>query len=319
MIIANPIYDPIFKLLMENKRIATFFIETLIGEKIETIAMMPHEYVYEKQAKIDKLKEEQKLEVVEEQVFKILRYDFVATIRNANGEHKKIIIEIQKTSKPTDLMRFRSYLGKQYQTQDVIEVATGNVEEALPIISIYLLGFTVSKTKSPAIKVNRTYIDLIEQKEIKEKSTFIEALTHDGFFVQIPHIAGKPRTALEKLLSIFEQTNFIDQQETTKKYQYSDKTIEELEEMLNLLEYAAADPQTKREMEEAWWAEQDEKEYERVRQELIQKNQELTKKDQELTKQSQELTKKDQELTKQSQEIEELHRQIKELQTGKKP
>ena len=37
MLIANPIYDSVFKRLMENKRSARFFIETLTGEKIEKL------------------------------------------------------------------------------------------------------------------------------------------------------------------------------------------------------------------------------------------------------------------------------------------
>jgi hypothetical protein len=46
MIIANPIYDIIFKRLMENRRIARFFVETLIGEHVVDIAMLPQEYTY---------------------------------------------------------------------------------------------------------------------------------------------------------------------------------------------------------------------------------------------------------------------------------
>jgi hypothetical protein len=48
MIIANPIYDTVFKRMMENRRIARFFVATLIGEPVEEIAMMPKEYTYEK-------------------------------------------------------------------------------------------------------------------------------------------------------------------------------------------------------------------------------------------------------------------------------
>jgi hypothetical protein len=46
MVIANPIYDMVFKRLMENRRVARFFIETLIGEQVEEIAMVPQEYTY---------------------------------------------------------------------------------------------------------------------------------------------------------------------------------------------------------------------------------------------------------------------------------
>ena len=42
-------------------------------------------------------------------------------------------IEIQKSRKPTDLIRFRTYLGEQYQQTDMVEVKSGKVEKALPI------------------------------------------------------------------------------------------------------------------------------------------------------------------------------------------
>jgi len=44
MVIANPIYDIVFKRLMENKRIARFFVETIIGEQVEDIAVVPQEW-----------------------------------------------------------------------------------------------------------------------------------------------------------------------------------------------------------------------------------------------------------------------------------
>jgi hypothetical protein len=283
MIIANPIYDTVFKRLMENRRIARFFVETLIGEQVEEIAMMPKEYTYEKKSKKKKNKIQDEKENVEVEILSVIRYDFVATIRNAEGENKKVLIEIQKSSKPTDLMRFRTYLGEQYKLQDVVEVATGKVEKALPIISIYLLGFTVPKIKTPAIKVNRTYIDMIGKTEIKQKSKLIEALTHDGYFVQIPHIKGKPRTSLEKLLSVFEQQYFVDDKETTKEYEYP-LDDENVEEMVEMLKYAAADPKTKREMEAAWWADQDEKEYERMEKEIEENKKTIAEKDREIAK-----------------------------------
>ena len=271
MIIANPIYDTVFKRLMENRRIARFFVETLIGEQVEEIAMMPKEYTYEKKSKKKKNTVPQGDESVEVEILSVIRYDFVATIRTAEGENKKVLIEIQKSSKPTDLMRFRTYLGEQYKIRDLVEVATGKVEKALPIVSIYLLGFTIPKIKTPAMKVNRSYIDMIGKTEIKQKSRLVEALTHDGYFVQIPHIKGKPRTSLEKLLSVFEQKYFIDDKETTKEYEYQPDD-ENMEEVLKTLKYAAADPKTKREMEAAWWADQDEKEYERMEKELAEKD-----------------------------------------------
>ena len=270
MLIANPIYDTVFKRLMENKRSAKFFIQTLTGEQVEDIAMVPQEYTYYAQIKKDN--EPIEKEVIEDnkrkwEILSIIRYDFVATIRNADGESKKVIIEIQKSSKPADLMRFRTYLAEQYKRRDVVEVASGKVEKALPIVCIYLLGFKLTNIKAAAIKVCRTYIDMIDQTEIKQRNEWIEALTHDGYFVQIPYITGKPRTLLESVLSVFEQKYFIDDKNTLKDYEYPIED-ENLKAMVEILRHAAADAKTRREMEELWWAEENEKEYERVEKEL---------------------------------------------------
>jgi hypothetical protein len=305
MIIANPIYDIVFKRLMENKRIARFFVETIIGEKVEDIAVVPQEYTYYSNVKKKKGKKKAENKDTQEEweVLSVIRFDFVATIRNANGEYKKILIEVQKSNNPTDLMRFRTYLGEQYKRMDVIEVASGKVEKALPVISIYLLGFKLPEIQAVAIKVGRSYIDMIGQKEIKEKSEWIESLTHDGYFVQIPRIAGKPRTSLEKLLSVFEQKYFVDDKGTIKEYEYP---VDEAEVnlMLELLKHAAAEEKTRREMEEAWWAEQRAEELQKELQEskkrLEEKDKSLAEKDRENEKLKNELKKLKRQLENQS-------------------
>lgn len=44
MIIANPIYDLIFKRLMENERVVKFFIGTLMEETIKGMDVKPQEF-----------------------------------------------------------------------------------------------------------------------------------------------------------------------------------------------------------------------------------------------------------------------------------
>ncbi|MCL2132330.1 MAG: hypothetical protein FWH36_07780, partial [Lentimicrobiaceae bacterium] len=148
MIIANPIYDIVFKRLMENKRIASFFIRTLTGEQVEDIAMMPQEYTYYAKVKKDTIQVESKDIKVKTEILSLIRFDFVATIRNADGGYKKVLIEVQKSNNAADLMRFRTYLGEQYKRMDVVEVSSGKVEKALPVICIYLLGFKLPEIQA---------------------------------------------------------------------------------------------------------------------------------------------------------------------------
>jgi len=266
MLIANPIYDTAFRRLMENRHVARFFIETLIDEQVDDIALVPQEYTYRTIRK-KKKPENPEIDTDKSEVFSVIRYDFVATIRTKRGEFKKVLIEIQKSSNPTDLMRFRTYLGEQYKRADVVDAKKGMVEKAIPIITIYLLGFTIPGIDAAVIKVARKYLNLFDQKEIGQKSEWIEALTHDGYFVQIPYIKGRPRTLLQKMLSVFEQEYFIDDKNIVKKYDH-DVENENIREMVRILEYAAADPKDRRTMEEEYWAICNEEEYERMRVEL---------------------------------------------------
>ena len=263
--IANPIYDTVFKYLMENKRVARFFIETLIGEKVTEIAVVPQEYVYKKAIR-KKEKETEKVKETKNNIvefFSVIRYDFVATICTETGEYKKVLIEIQKSHKYTELLRFRHYLGEQYRRVDVINTKTGEEEKSLPIICIYILGFKLLNHDTPALKVGRVYKNLINNRTMSGKDKFVEALTHDGYFVQIPRIKGKPRKTLGKLLSIFEQRYFIDNKEIVKIYDHHvDNEI--IKEILDILRNVAADPKELKAIEAEWFAIKDEEGYEKA-------------------------------------------------------
>ena len=47
IIIANPMYNVVFKLLMADKDIARYFVGTVLGEKITDTDFAPQEYSYE--------------------------------------------------------------------------------------------------------------------------------------------------------------------------------------------------------------------------------------------------------------------------------
>jgi len=262
VIIANPIYDVVFKNLMTtskgtNKDIASYFFGTILGEEITDIDFLPQEYTYHKPKSKKNTKSKN-------EVLTIIRLDFVATIRTKNGEYKKILIEIQKSHKPQDLLRFRTYLGEQYKQKDRIVIKDNKIEKAIPIVIIYMLGFELSGIAPIVVKVPRQYIDMICNGVIDERHPFIESLTHDGYFIQTPRINNEMFvdwdncSDLIKILSLFEQDYFIDKEEKTmKKYTYS-ITDKNLKKMVETLEYIAADPKIRRVMQEEYWAAQDE-------------------------------------------------------------
>lgn len=263
MVIANPIYDVVFKRMMENERVAKFFIGTLLEQNIETVEVKPQEFTYTEGLA----------------GLAVFRLDFIATIKTESGELKKVLIEIQKARNQIDLMRFRRYLAEQYKKQDTVN----NIKVILPVTTIYVLGFKLPEIDSPCLKVERNYKDLVNSKIINTKSDFVEKLTHDSFIVQVERITDKYQTRLDKLLSVFEQTNFVDNNTITKQFNH-EPDLEEVKIITDILHYTGTDPEEKERIEieqEAWRSvnamfEQKENELMQV---IEQKNKALTEKD----------------------------------------
>jgi hypothetical protein len=294
MIIANPIYDVVFKKLMENDRVVKFFIGTLLEQTIESVEVKPQEFTYtEKLAGLA-----------------IFRLDFIATIKTENGEYKKVLIEIQKAKNHIDLMRFRNYLAEQYKKEDTVN----NERTILPITTIYILGFKLPEIETSCIRVERNYKDLINKAIINKKCEFIEKLTHDSFIVQVDRITDRYQTRLDKLLSVFEQSNFIDDSKVTKKFVHK-TDIEEVEIITNILHHSGTDPDERKLIDtekEAWRTvnatfENERRDFAKA---LTAKDQVITEKDKALTEKDKVLTEKDKALTEKDRIIEELMRKL---------
>jgi len=277
MVIANPIYDVVFKRLMENDKVAKFFIGTLLEETIESVEVKPQEFTY-----TDKLAG-----------LSVFRLDFIATIKTELGESKKILIEIQKAKNQIDLMRFRNYLAEQYKKEDSIN----DEIVILPITTIYILGFKLPEISSSCIKVERNYKDLVDKKLIDTRSDFVEKLTHDSFIVQVERITDRYQTKLDKLLSIFEQKNFIDDKKIMKEFNHSIDN-EDIRLTTEILHYTGTNPEERKKIEteqEAWRTvnamfENEKKQFIKT---LNEKDQALNEKDQALNEKDQALNEKD--------------------------
>lgn len=225
MLIANPIYDTVFKYLMEDIDIAKGIISTIIDEKIMTLDLKAQENIYKGEKSLT-----------------VYHLDFIAKLRMKQGDYKNVLIELQKSNLPYDIMRFQRYLGEQYKKVDEVLLDDGSVsKETLPIITIYFLGFYISKTLPSVIKVDRRYIDVLGGKDIEERNDFIEQLSHNSYVIQVPALKLQMRTSLEWVLSIFEQENFIEaDSHRLKAYEYEPQD-ELMKTILRQLEKAASD------------------------------------------------------------------------------
>jgi hypothetical protein len=188
MIIANPIYDVVFKYLLEDIEIARELLSTILGEEVVSLTLKPQETTTENTAAS----------------VSILRFDFKAVIKTKSGELKKVLIELQKAKQVFDVMRFRRYLGDNYKKEDVVLADTGTPKKVpLPIVTIYFLGFPLDNIKNAVVKINREYRDVITQEVLDVKEDFVELLTHDSYLIQLKLLAGKSKTKLEKVLQVF--------------------------------------------------------------------------------------------------------------------
>jgi hypothetical protein len=236
MRIANPIYDTVFKYLMEDNQLAKLLLSTIIDEDIVELVFRPQERTTE----------------VGSRYLTVYRLDFAATVKNAEGETRQVLIEIQKAKLATDIMRFRRYLGEQYRDPNNVQPAGGSGNEggprqALPLLTIYFLGHSLDHTRAPVIRVRRESYDLTTGKKLQAKEPFIESLTHDSYVIQIPHLRHEHRTEVEELLQIFDQGRIhdnrhfleIDEAEIPERYR----------PILRRLQRAVAEPEVAEAME----------------------------------------------------------------------
>ncbi|MBN2834589.1 MAG: hypothetical protein JXR48_06440 [Candidatus Delongbacteria bacterium] len=174
---------------------------------------------------------------------------FKAKIRNSDGSEEVVIIEIQKAKLPTDIMRFRKYLGLQYSDNNNVYKKVNEFEStrALPIVSISFLGHTLQHTEVPVIKVNREYIDISTKAKITEKEEFIECLTHDSYIIQIPYLKKKRQTELLQVLSVFDQDTALNDKHILKVN--TDDLPEKYAMIIRRLQSAMADEELKRKMD----------------------------------------------------------------------
>ncbi|MDY6265930.1 MAG: hypothetical protein SPM31_02245 [Prevotella sp.] len=187
--IANPIYDSVFKYLMEDERIAKTILSALLKKDVVSIAARPHEYANENRDKIS--------------MFSI---DFAATVREADGKEHLILVELQKTWLETETLRFRQYLGAQYSDKRNID-RNSHEGYAIPMVTIYLLGHRVGDIEEPVVYVNHDSYDYDGNMITKGiPDPFIESLVHNSIIVQIPLLHGQINNRLERVLSVFDQT-----------------------------------------------------------------------------------------------------------------
>ena len=230
--VANPIYDIVFKYLIEDERIARTILSALL--KKEVVAVETHRNEYSNIGR-DNLS--------------VFRIDFGATIQEADGSRHLILIELQKTWLETETLRFRQYLGAQYaNVENMLPENQGAY--AIPMVTVYLLGHKVGDIEEPVLYVRRhsyNYNDEVVTKGLP--NPFVDSLTHDSIIVQIPRLHGQINNRLDKVLSIFDQSN---KDQHNKQMLDIDETAyandDEMLRIIHRLQAAASDAKMRHDM-----------------------------------------------------------------------
>ena len=233
MVVANPIYDTVFKYLMEDERIARTILSALLKRDIVKVDVRPHEYSNNKR-----------------ETLSVFRIDFAATVRESDGKEQVILIELQKTWLPTETLRFRQYLGVQYENPKNI-VTESKDQHALPMVAVYLLGHCVGDIEEPVIYVHHNVYDYNEQPVTKGiPDAFVDSLTHDSIIVQIPRLHGIINNRLDEVLSIFDQNRINSENQHVLDLDdsvYAEDDIE-MQRILRRLLMAASDIEMRMDM-----------------------------------------------------------------------
>jgi hypothetical protein len=319
MHIANPIYDAVFKFMLEDEKVAKSFLSAIIGEEVVSLAFSAQERTIRRPK--DKNAQESQQEEKEEMFFTVCRFDFSAQIAIPGGGFKTVVIELQKAKLASDIMRFRRYLGLHYQNQNNTYVDTESEGEekkkARQIYCIFLLGYDIGFENEPVIKVDYSTKSLTTKENLDENNEFIQSLHHHSWIVQIDQLRSDSRNDLDKLLSVFDQKNRTKNGHILNVNE--DDFPETYRPIIRRLRMASEseDIQIEMEMEDDYMKElQDKERLLAQKDKTIEKQMKvLGEKDKALEEKDKALEEKDKTIEEQGKAIEELKTQLNKLKT----
>ena len=304
--VANPIYDSVFKYLMEDERIARTVLSALLKKEVAEVQIRRNEYTNGYRDNIS-----------------MFRIDFGARVRQDDGSLHLILIELQKTWLETETLRFRQYLGAQYANPENMVHEEMRPPYGIPMVAVYILGHRVGNINVPVLYVNHKPCDY-EGNEVTQglPDPFVDSLTHDSIIVQIPLLHGQINNRLEKVLSVFDQTN--KEKDNRQVVELDDANYEDdadMQYILHRLVMASVDSQLRQDMnveDEYFQAIEDrdtaimsrDKQIKEKDQQLSQKDQQLSQKDKQLSQKDKQLSQKDQQLSQKDQQLSQKDKQL---------
>jgi len=225
LIIPNPIYDVVFRYLMEDTDSAMIVLSTLINERIKKLYLEPltHSEKKEIQTEIEIQDPKTKDDI------KLFHLDFTALIELPDGSEELIMIELQKASEPDDIFRFKRYISKNFQKKQKKEItdpktqAIETINKPIRLIPIFILNFRIeNEINDLLIKTNRIKTGIFKNKNLQKHNEFIDNLSYDIWIVQLPNLHNvfeedykndEYKQKLYTLLKLFDQKSKVKDNE----------------------------------------------------------------------------------------------------------
>ena len=285
MEVANPIYDVVFKYLMEDVRVARTILSALLKQDVLSVEPRAHEYSGKRRRDLS-----------------MYRVDFAARVRQQDGSDQQVLIEIQKSWVPSETLRFRQYLGVQYEDKRNIR----DDGYGLPMVAVYILGHKVGDIEEPVLYVKheaKDYDGNIVTRGLPDP--FVSSLTHDSIIVQVPRLHGRINNRLDEVLSVFDQSQANEENQHTllldeRRYDEDDRDMQLI--LRRLLEAAASsDMRYEMNVEDEYFSQLEKNETDLLikDKEIAEQRAQLAEKNAELTAQKTQLAEKNAELSAQ--------------------
>ena len=221
IIIPNPIYDVVFRYLMEDPDSAMIVVSTLINENIIKLQLEPITHSEKKEKSLMSALQDPKTK----DDLRLFHLDFTATVLLPDGTEELIMIELQKATEPDDIFRFKRYISRNFQKKievEVIDVETLTVRKVnrpIRLVPVFILNFRIeNEINDLLIKTKRVKEGFFKNKALQMPNEFIDNLSYDILVVQLPNLENinedeyrkdEYKNKLFALLKLFDQKSRV--------------------------------------------------------------------------------------------------------------
>ena len=222
IIIPNPIYDVVFRYLMEDPESAMIVVSTLINENIINLQLEPitHSEKKEKSLATALLQDPKTKDDL-----RLFHLDFTATVLLPDGTEELIMIELQKATEPDDIFRFKRYISRNFQKKHEVEVTDietlyiRKVNRPIRLVPVFILNFRIeNEINDLLIRTKRVKEGFFKNKALQIPNEFIDNLSYDLLVVQLPNLENinkddylddEYKKKLFALLKLFDQKSRV--------------------------------------------------------------------------------------------------------------